>query len=145
MKVHNNNIAAETARRQKVVGIVTSSVCPHGKLLVSPSRYSPLHLSICRVSCHEWCYLQENVPILGGPRGVPMTEFCNRDVALVTPERGELRFIVVLFFKGDLATLLDRVRFRRGVIRASADLPDRTGRETEARAAGSEGRDATSR
>jgi len=74
-----------------------------------------------------------------------MTDFCNRDVALVTPERGELRFIVVPFFKGDLATLFDRVRFRRGVIRASADLPDRTGRETEARAAGSDGREATSR
>jgi hypothetical protein len=74
-----------------------------------------------------------------------MTELCNRDVALATPERGELRFIVVPFFKGDLATLLDRVRLRRGVIRASADLPDRTGRDTEARAAGSDGRDATSR
>lgn len=74
-----------------------------------------------------------------------MTELCSRPVALVTPDRGELWFMLVWFFKGDLATRFDRERFRSGVINASADFPERTGRETEARAAGSDGRDATSR
>lgn len=87
----------------------------------------------------------ENRPIRGGPRGDPMTEPCSRPVAFETPDRGELWFIEVWFFKGDLATRFERERLRSGVIRASADFPERTGRETEARAAGSEGRDATSR
>lgn len=72
-------------------------------------------------------------------------EFCNLVVALVAPERGELRFMLVEFFKGDLAILLDGARLRSGVIKASADFPERTGREMDARAAGSDGRDATSR
>ena len=115
IKVRNNNIAVGTARRQKAVDIVTS-------------------------------FAQEKVPILGGPfLGESKTDFCNRELALVTPDRGELRVIVMSFFRGDLATLFDRTRLRTGVMRASADLPDRTGRETEARAAGSDGRDATSR
>jgi len=48
-------------------------------------------------------------------------------------------------FKGDLITRFALDRLRSGVMSVSADLPDRTGRETDARAAGSDGSDATSR
>jgi hypothetical protein len=79
-------------------------------------------------------------------RGVPSIELCNLEVALVTPESGELWLtadgparIGVRFMR------LDLERLRRGVMRASADLPDRTGRDTEARAAGSCGSDDKSR
>jgi hypothetical protein len=64
-----------------------------------------------------------------------------RVLLFVIPERGEL----CMGCFGDLATRLGLDRLRRGVIRVSADLPDRTGRDTEARAVGSEGREATSR
>jgi hypothetical protein len=67
-----------------------------------------------------------------------MTEFCSRDVAFVTPEGGELCLpIPELNCRGVRAIRLDRDRLRRGVISVSADFPERTGRETDARAAGS--------
>lgn len=72
-------------------------------------------------------------------------EFCKRFAALDTPARGELWFMFETALRGDLATRFARDLLRRGVIKASADLPERTGRETEARAAGSEGSEATSR
>lgn len=90
---------------------------------------------------------QEKVPILGGAlRGEPIIEFCSREVALVTPESGELWFVMPApACLGVRFNRLDLDRLRKGVIRASADLPDRTGRDTEARTAGSCGSDATSR
>lgn len=73
-------------------------------------------------------------------------EFCSLEVALVTPDNGELWLPVAEpVCIGVRVIRFDLDRLRRGVMRASADLPDRTGRETEARAAGSCGRDATSR
>ena len=69
-----------------------------------------------------------------------MSELLSREDALLTRElSGELAW------KGDLAVFLEDDRLRKGVITASADLPERTGRETEARIVGSDGNWAISR
>ena len=68
-----------------------------------------------------------------------MSDLLSRVEALVTPLNGELALTIgELAWKGDLAVLFVG-RLRSGVIRVSADFPDRTGRETEARIVGSEG------
>ena len=73
----------------------------------------------------------------GGRRGAAIEPW-----ALLTLASGELCGMGAI---GDFAILFDLERLRRGVMRASADLPDRTGRETAFRAVGSEGSEATSR
>jgi hypothetical protein len=78
------------------------------------------------------------VPILGGPLREPIIELCSLEVALVTPDSGELWLPMPdPACRGVRVNLFDLDRLRRGVMRASADLPDRTGRDTEARTAGS--------
>ena len=82
---------------------------------------------------------QVKAPIRGG-RGGFMSELLSREEAFVTPLRGELAFTIgELAWNGDLAALLADDRLRSGVMTASADFPDRTGRETEARMVGSDG------
>ena len=71
-------------------------------------------------------------PILGARGWFRRGLLCREDALLTRVLRGELAW------KGDLAALLDD-RFRKGVITVSADLPDRTGRETDARMVGSDG------
>lgn len=69
-----------------------------------------------------------------------MSDLLRRDEALVTPFNGELALTIgELAWNGDFAVLLADGRLRRGVIRVSADFPERTGRETEARIVGSDG------
>lgn len=101
-RVRTNNIAAGTAKRKKLVGIVTSLV--HLQEISSPSSLKPHHMFhlLVHVDCDYITISgrgvspsdatpQENVPIRGGgARGLFMTEFCSRELALLAPESGEL-------------------------------------------------------